>query len=192
MAIDIFEAAWKNDPEGILAAVANGADVNAQHVRAGSVPLQLACSADATAAIKALLECGANPSRVFTWISRVDGREHRDKTPLMYVESCEAAQLLLNAGASVNAADGRGWTPLVCAAHAGDAKLVGLLIERGADCKARPQHAGRENTICEIIDVQMADAEKALHELPDHRITAAKERLANLLEVKALLLDSGA
>lgn len=45
----------------------------------------------------------------------------------------QAAQALLDAGADVNAQDGRGRTPLHCAVDANSPEMIRLLLERGAD-----------------------------------------------------------
>jgi ankyrin repeat protein len=47
-----------------------------------------------------------------------------------------AAELLLDAGADVNAREASGWTPLLLAALLGHADVVRLLAERGADLSA--------------------------------------------------------
>ncbi len=45
----------------------------------------------------------------------------------------ETARNLLDAGADVNEQDGRGRTPLHCAADANSPEMIQLLLERGAD-----------------------------------------------------------
>ncbi len=45
----------------------------------------------------------------------------------------ETARNLLDAGANVNEKDGRGRTPLHCAADANSPEMIQLLLERGAD-----------------------------------------------------------
>lgn len=42
-------------------------------------------------------------------------------------------RLLIVLDANINTRDNRGWTPLAISAHHGHAKIVRLLLERGAD-----------------------------------------------------------
>jgi ankyrin repeat protein len=46
-------------------------------------------------------------------------------------------RLLLNRGADPNRRNGRGESPLHCAAMSGDNEVVELLLDHGADIKAR-------------------------------------------------------
>ncbi|MGB8508763.1 MAG: ankyrin repeat domain-containing protein [Pyrinomonadaceae bacterium] len=48
-------------------------------------------------------------------------------------ENLDAAKAALEAGADVNETDEQGWTPLNWAAGKGNAELVSLLVEKGAD-----------------------------------------------------------
>jgi uncharacterized protein len=54
----------------------------------------------------------------------------------------QAATLLLNRGAQVDAADGEGVTPLVLAAYRGQIDVVKLLLEHGALVNARENRNG--------------------------------------------------
>jgi ankyrin repeat protein len=156
MVSDIFEAAWRNDPEQVRAAIATGADVNGLHPQGGTFPLQLACQGNAVRAVKTLLEFGADATKVFDFVSSVDGRRVRRRTFLMHAESREVAQLLVEAGADVAAADEFGWTPLVYAAHAGNESLVRYLLERGAKRDACPIYGGSPVPLLEFLDLQMS------------------------------------
>ena len=150
---DFFKAAWNNDVATLRRALAEGADPNRQHARAGTLPLQLACQANAIEAIQALLEAGAKADITFTRASRVDnGRVFANHTPLMYAESVPAAKLLIDAGARLESADGLGWTALVKAANAGNTELVRYLIDRGANLDVRPLLEGRPVTLLEFLD----------------------------------------
>jgi len=149
---DLFKSAWKNDVAALRRALAAGANPNEQHPRAGTLPLQLACQANAIEAIEVLLQAGAKADAVFTRVSRVDGRTFANHTPLMYAESVEAAQLLVSAGAQLEVADEKGWTALAWAAHAGNLALTAFLVDQGADTSVRPCYAGKRLNLCEFLD----------------------------------------
>jgi hypothetical protein len=153
--LDLFKSAWQNDTDGAQRALAAGADPNAQHPRAGTVPLQVACQGNAIAVIKMLLDAGAKADAVYTRTSRVDGRIFANHTPLMYANSVEAAELLLNAGAKLEATDEKGWTALVRAAHAENLELVRYLLDRGADTAVHPIYCGKQMNLFEFLDAAM-------------------------------------
>jgi len=175
---DLFESAWKNDTDALQRALAAGADPNEQHPRAGTLPLQLACQRNAIEAIRMLLEAGAKADATFTRVSRVDGRLFANHTPLMYAESVEAASLLVDAGAKLEAADEKGWTALVWAAHSGNLPLTTFLVEQGADVSVQPMYAGKRRSLCEFLDA-------AMDPLPGHDETEArKARCSQLISVR--------
>lgn len=94
----------------------------------GVTPLFLAVRKDDVSMVKQLLESGANPNE---WGNGYD--------PL-----CEAAgkqtqiwQMLIAAGANVNAANSAGWTPLKSAIVARNVEFAGALISKGAAVNAR-------------------------------------------------------
>ena len=155
---DLFKPAWDNDAEAIRRALAAGADPNLQHPRAGTLPLQLAVQNNAIEAIKALLAGGARADTVFTRPSRVHDHIFANHTPLMYACSVEAAQLLIEAGATLETADERGWTALVKAAHGENLELVKYLLDRGADTSVQPIYGGRRMNLCEFLDAAMEPA----------------------------------
>ena len=63
--------------------------------------------------------------------------EEGARTPLMHVKSAEAAQLLLDRGASVGAHDVNGYSVLMNVAEDGSPELLTLLVSRGADVNER-------------------------------------------------------
>jgi len=179
MSTDLFNSAYSNDIESLQKALAAGADPNQPHPRAGTLPLQLACQGDAVEAIKVLLAAGAKADMVYSWTSRVDGRVFANHTPLMYVKSIEAAQLLLDAGGKLEQADERGWTVLVKAAHAGSVELTAFLLDRGADATVRPAFDGRRWSLGEFLEEMMWPTREETE--------AGRERLAALRAVRDLI-----
>jgi len=125
----------------------------------GATPFLLATATQDVTAMKILLEEGAAPLQG-TDIDQValqheikrHGSENQylgNATPLMVAvgmgrrtdqkfsseqehQALEAASLLVNLGADVNAASASGWTPLHAAAFIGADTLVRLLVEKGA------------------------------------------------------------
>jgi uncharacterized protein len=184
--VDLFSAAYGNNTAAVEAAIASGADPNAQHPRAGTLPLQLACQGNAIQAIEVLLASGANADAVFTRVSAVDGRTFGSHTPLMYAETAAAAQLLLDAGAEINRHDDLGWTALVWAAHAGNRELVAFLLGRGARIDARPIYAGKEWGLLEFIDEQIRGISSQMGVLKQ---PASSERLADLQASRLALVE---
>lgn len=189
MAIDdqpIFHAAYINDLARIRAEVASGVDPNARHTRAGTTPLELACKGNALDAIKLLIELGANPSLAATKTSRVSGRVFEGTTPLMHVRSTEAAAMLLDAGAELEAKDGAGSTPLAHAVAGYDVVLVRYFIARGASFDTHLELDGKSWSLIGYIDAKVAFWEA----LPESEATRVK--LDTLVLMRAVLKESGA
>ena len=97
---------------------------------AGSEALMRACLIGHTAAVKALLDRGAdvNPSDSNGW------------TPLMeaaFGGHADTIRVLLEEGADVNTKDQTGWTPLMEAASKGHLEAVIVLLAYGADANAK-------------------------------------------------------
>lgn len=67
-------------------------------------------------------------------------------------------RLLLTLGANINSRDNRGWTPLAHSAYLGRAKIVRILLERGADPNIPnnknkfPMQMAKKEEIVEIIE----------------------------------------
>lgn len=70
----------------------------------------------------------------------INFRYQISRTPLMVASSSEAAEILLNNGAEIEARDSNGWTALVLAVQAGRLDVAQLLLKRGADIQARDNH----------------------------------------------------
>jgi ankyrin repeat protein len=109
----------------------HGADAN-QTNEAGMSPIHLAANKGHAQVLKVLLQAGADVN------SPHPGNQ---ATPLQdaamggYVE---AARVLIDAKANLNATDSTGRTPLMWAATKGQASIVKLLLERGAAANQNP------------------------------------------------------
>jgi hypothetical protein len=112
---DLFKAAHGNDAEGVRRAVTEGTDVNQPHPRAGTFALQLAKTTHSMPSPRCS-RAAQIPRLTLTRTSRVDGRVFENETCLLHALSPQAAKLLLDAGADIDAADGRDWTAIMCAA----------------------------------------------------------------------------
>lgn len=177
----LFAAAYGNDVEALAREIRAGADPNAQHPPAGTVPLQLACEANALDAIRFLLENGANPSLSFSRQSRVDGRWFLNWTPLMFALSVEAADLMVHAGADLEAQDGQGWTALVHAIRGKDVPLVSFFLEHGASTAVQPRLSDRLMNLLEFLE----DDVTFLTGLPASAVI--EQRLDALATIRGLL-----
>jgi ankyrin repeat protein len=127
--------------------VRDGADLEAMGWIAGSAgrPLHFAADSGGVEAVAALLGCGADPN----------GLDPAGRTPLHLAatrysprgEGASMAELLLDAGARIEARDRKGLTPLNAATGNGNLAAARLLLDRGADMNtvnlrgATPLHA---------------------------------------------------
>jgi uncharacterized protein len=131
-ALDIFEAAslGRTDRLNELisdASVANSYSVNS-YSKDGFTALHFACFFGQPKAAKLLIDRGTavdavatNPTKVMPLHSAASAR------------NLEAARLLLEHGAPVNARQQGGWVPIHAAAQNGDRLMVELLLKHGAD-----------------------------------------------------------
>lgn len=97
-----------------------------------AVPLLNASASGDTKTVLSLLQKGHDVNEGFPLVGT---------RPLMLATAhghAETARVLLDAGADVNAEDLTGWTALHAGAFKGDARIVSLLLERGA--LPRPAH----------------------------------------------------
>jgi len=96
---ELFDAAFEDDADAVRRLVAAGVPISADPNH-GNTALRSACQGRATGALRALLECGADPNERITYRSDVDGRIEEGFTPLMYAHYPEAIDLLVKFGAS--------------------------------------------------------------------------------------------
>ena len=126
----VFSAAFGKDSE-VKRFLKLGVDVNATN-RGGFTPLMAAVCQGRTSTVKLLLDAGAAVDfrSTNTW-DVVSG-----KTALMEAAlfgEIEIGELLLKAGADVNAKDSMGYTPLITAANRGKPETIKMLLRYGAD-----------------------------------------------------------
>lgn len=124
----LFGSVFRNDRKSVELCAEDNLDLNMEHPASGQTPLQTACEVDALASIEALLQCGADPNRRFTKISRVDGRVIcSNSVALMHVTSVEAAELLLRFGADSTIKDDASLTAVDWAKHDSNFQLAEYL-----------------------------------------------------------------
>jgi hypothetical protein len=126
--LDVFEAAALGDCDRLREIVAADA-MQVWAVSAdGWTPLHLSAAFAGPDAVRLLLEHGAHAHQV----SRNAQRNQALHAAIALGNSEETVQLLLEAGADVNATQAGGFAPLHQAAAAGKRELVLLLLENGA------------------------------------------------------------
>ncbi len=136
----ILNAAEDGDAAKIRELVAAGVDPDASYLADGQTPLHRAAREGQLEAMKALLELGADPNRGDNYGSTAlhhavcgDYRKHWDTGAPYH----EAARVLVEHSANVNAAKERGVTPLHLAAARNDVQTAKLLLAHGADVNAK-------------------------------------------------------
>ena len=127
-ALDVFEAAALGRTDRLAELLQ--ADKSCANARAddGFTPLQLAAFFAQPDAVQLLLQNGADPRAVAENDMRIQ--------PLhaaLVQGNRRVVELLLDAGADVDARQHNGWTALQAAAQHGSAELAELLLARGAD-----------------------------------------------------------
>ncbi len=180
----LLRAALYADADMVRLLAQKGADVNAA-TRDGVTALMWAAG-DAEK-VRVLLEKGA----------KVNARTSLGRTPLLiaatYAGNSETVRLLLEKGANISDQDALRETALTSAAKRGDARMVKILIDAGADL-----NAGGRPPLVWAAEEGSVEAVKCLL---DHGAAAHQESLNGALfsaavrgplEVVKLLLDRGA
>jgi len=139
------QAAYANDLATVKLLLRKGADVNAKDV-AGETPLMNAAAEGNPEMVRMLLAHGADVNSVS---NKEVGLNVKNgpialglHTPLIMAAAyagLDTIQVLLDHGAKVNVQDTRGMTPLMLAVASDrpDPRVVGLLLEKGADPKIK-------------------------------------------------------
>jgi ankyrin repeat protein len=137
-------ASQMGDIEIMRLLIEKGADANAAPASLGLTPLADAISSNHDEAVRLLLASGANVNATITADARVrNGRlALKDLTTLMLAApygSPAMIEILLKAGADVNAKEARGVNALMLAvaSETQDMKVVERLLKAGADVNAR-------------------------------------------------------
>ena len=145
-ALDIFEASALGDCDRIESLLQQDAMLVHENSADGWAPLHLAAGFGGPQAVVLLLAHGAHVHR----FSRNPMHNQPLHACIALGQDCETARLLIAQGADVNMEQAGGYTPLHQAAAAGNAELVGILLEAGAnpDCVChqgkRPVEYARE------------------------------------------------
>jgi ankyrin repeat domain-containing protein 17 len=177
----------------------HGVNVDSSNPKSGWTLLESAVSFGKVRSVEALLARGADPD-----LAGGNGR-----TPLQqcaYFASLHTfsksktmsriAALLLDAGAQIEARDNLQYTPLIAAASDGDADMVRLLLERGADVRASTPGGHADPLSCvrcfDVNGEEKTEARTLIMEAygPDYAVYDAAER--GDLERLTALLESGA
>ena len=131
-ALDIFEAASLGRTDRLNELISDASVVNSysanSYSKDGFTALHFACFFGQPKAAKVLIDKGTAVDAVATNATKV--------MPLHSAASArnlEAARLLLEHGAPVNARQQGGWAPIHAAAQNGDRPMVELLLKYGAD-----------------------------------------------------------
>ena len=186
---DLHRAAEENRADIARLLISAGADIEAAKIQERRAPIHNAAQGDEVDKLQLLLEEGIYP----------DVRDEVGNTPLLYAAaagSINAARLLLQNDANVNAANNRGQTPLMSSLRTdSNLFLVKLLIDNGANIEAQDRDGNRplliaaENSAAQITRllihyVANVDAKNNLGE------TALKR--AKTIEVIGILIAAGA
>ena len=166
----------------------SGGDIDALVLKIGNPLTRLwdAARHGYLSAIRWLLDHGADVKKVGT---------NTGSTPLhaaAYIGRCDAAVLLLDAGADVDARTYHSNTPLHHAAAAADNKLCNLLLSRGAsldarnengrDPEARARKCGHPKNAAFLADVRAAGGWSAYVAAPRNQLLALRRDLPALRE----------
>ncbi|MEM6396546.1 MAG: ankyrin repeat domain-containing protein [Bacteroidota bacterium] len=167
-------AAAEDNPTVIRYLLGRGADLE----KGTYLPLHLAAEDGQVAALRALLEAGAD----------VDARDGHRRTALICAASdghYSAAKLLLEAGADIDAQDARGNTALIAAADDNHQRVVRLLLQSGADSEMRTDRGqnalelalseGSDDAIDELTNGLAQDALDHLRHSPEILLSPARE-----------------
>jgi len=141
----LMTAARTGNPDVVRALLGYGAEVDAKEGVYGETPLMMAASQNNGEAVRMLLESGAQINMTSTVI-RIEGGGFGSRrydgggfTALLFAAregAIDAARVLAEAGADLNASDKDGFTPMIFAILNGHYDVAAMLLEKGADPNA--------------------------------------------------------
>ncbi len=166
----------------------------------GLTPLHVACIRRKPVLVKMLLDYGAE-----SWPLPVDSKSHPPPPMIMSLEVSDLASMaiLLDAGASPNAVDQRGDTPLIKAVYKKQMDFVWLLLKYKPDLSVKNHHGNSALQYAlqmDLCDVTKALAKKGLgsngHDPCDFRLKARERAIFlairnNCRTCFQVLLDAG-
>ena len=130
-------AVAKGNMSEITSFVEQGADINFIEPLSGKNALYAACVHDNIPVIKFLIGKGINVNKYLNIKYSAPPGQENNVTALMFAQSAEAVEMLLMAGASLNAQDSDGWTPLMRVTYNGKVDAVKTILEIGADYRKK-------------------------------------------------------
>jgi ankyrin repeat protein len=186
--INLYEALETGNVAAIHEAASAGRNLNVQHRETGDSLLTLAIRHSTREFVEALLAAGCDPNFKKTCTSALGETVIRGDRELV--------QLLLDAGAQVDAREEEGDTPLMYAAAKGNVEVVKQLLAAGANPKAKDRYgtsalvSAAEKGHRDVCDILMplsspSDRERAA------LIAELKGHAEWITEMKRLLLASG-
>ena len=126
---EFHDAVWKDDLEGIKAALRKGAEMDVKNTE-GHIALSIASMRGNREVAKFLIDNGAE----------IETKDKNGATPLMHAAQRNkegVVELLLDNYAEVDAQDEEGRTALMAAASECGISVIGILIDNGAKVDAR-------------------------------------------------------
>lgn len=159
MSVSLFDAATAGDVAGVRERLAAGADCN-QRNGDGATALMLAAHAGNLDLVRILVAAGAD-------VNAADERGWSALTKAVYNADldrgfADVAQVLIDAGANVEAPIGFGVRPLMLAAGYGETAVVETLLRAGADVLAR--NDGGLTALMMVKQKHYVDVINLLHE----------------------------
>jgi uncharacterized protein len=159
MSVPLFDAVTAGDVDGVRRLLAAGADCN-QRDGDGATALMLAAHAGNLEMVKFLVGAGAD-------VNATDERGWSALTKSVYNADldrgfADVTQVLMDAGANVEAPIGFGVRPLMLAAGYGETAVVETLLRAGADVLARNE--GGLTALMMVKQKHYVDVINLLHE----------------------------
>ncbi len=171
-----------------------GADVNAPHDD-GWAALNQAVDSGHGRLLQLLIESGANVNHRCACSGWMGGG-YTALAMAVFKDQAEIADVLLNAGATVNVHSNMGVTPLMIAAEKGRSSVVVALLAKGADPTARDQEGNTAlmNGVDKIETVRALLASGAVIDAKNEMgVTPLMHAIAKgQVDVAVVLLDAGA